>query len=78
MDFSSKYIFIRYYPNTFTDKYGKSKNPMFDTRMEVLEKSIGKHLERIQNELNKKLVEVHHLFYDEILDVFLTKCYEIR
>ena len=65
MDFSGKYIFIRYNPDKFIDKYGVSKNPMFDTRMEVLEKSIDRHLERIQNELNKDLVEIHHLFYDE-------------
>ena len=38
---------------------------MFDTRMEVLEKSIDKHLDRIKNEENKELVEIHHLFYDE-------------
>ena len=65
MDFSGKYIFIRYNPDKFTDKYGKSKNPMFDTRMEVLEASINKHIMRILNEENTNLVEIHHLFYDE-------------
>ena len=65
MDFSGKYIFIRYNPDKFIDKYGKSRNPMFDTRMDVLEKSINKHIERINNDDNKDLVEIHHLFYDE-------------
>lgn len=65
MDFSGKYIFIRYNPDKYIDKFSKSKNPMFDTRMEVLEKSIDKHIERIKNEENKELVEIHHLFYDE-------------
>ena len=65
MDFSGKYVFIRYNPDKYIDKFGKPKNPMFDTRMEVLEKSIDKHLERIKNEENKELVEIHHLFYDE-------------
>ena len=65
MDFSGKYIFIRYNPDKFTDKYGKSKNPMFDTRMEVLETTINKHIMRILNEENTNLVEIHHLFYDE-------------
>ena len=65
MDFSGKYIFIRYNPDKFIDKYGKSKNPMLNTRMEVLEMNINKHIERIQNEDNKDLVEIHHLFYDE-------------
>ena len=65
MDFSGKYIFIRYNPDKFTDKYGKSKNPMFDTRMEVLEASINKHIMRILNDENTDLVEIHHLFYNE-------------
>ena len=65
MDFSGKYIFIRYNPDKYIDKFGKSKNPMFDTRMEVLEKSIDKQLKRIANGENEELVEIHHLFYDE-------------
>ena len=65
MDFSGKYIFIRYNPDKLIDKYGKSKNPMFDTRMQLLEKSINKHMERIHNGDNAELVEIHHLFYDE-------------
>ena len=65
MDFSGKYIFIRYNPDKYIDKFGKSKNPMFETRMDVLERSIDKHIERINNEDNKELLEIHHLFYDE-------------
>ena len=65
MDFSGKYVFIRYNPDKFIDKYGKSKNPMFETRMEVLEASINKQIMRILNEENTDLVEIHHLFYDE-------------
>ena len=65
MDFSGKYIFIRYNPDKFVDKYGKSQNPMFNTRMEVLEKSIDKHIDRILNCENNELVEIYHLFYDE-------------
>ena len=65
MDFSGKYIFIRYNPDKFVDKYNKSKNPMFGTRMEVLENSINKHIKRIHNYENTDLVEIHHLFYDE-------------
>ena len=29
MDFSGKYIFVRYNPNEFIDKYNTSKNPFF-------------------------------------------------
>jgi hypothetical protein len=66
MDFSGKYIFIRYNPDKFIDKYGIAKNPFFDTRMEVLERMINKHINRIQNGENNDLVEIHHLFYDEV------------
>ena len=65
MDFSGKYIFIRYNPDKYIDKLGKSKNPMFETRMEILEKSINKHIKRIENGENHDLVEIHHLLYDE-------------
>ena len=65
MDFSGKYIFMRYNPDKYIDKLGKSKNPMFETRMEILEKSINKHIKRIENGENHDLVEIHHLLYDE-------------
>ena len=41
------------------------KKTMFDTRMEVLEESIDKHIQRIERAENEGLVEIHHLFYDE-------------
>ena len=66
MDFSGKYIFIRYNPDKFIDKYSKCKNPFFDTRMEVLEQLINKHIKRIQQEENEDLLEIHHIFYDEV------------
>ena len=65
MDFSGKYIFIRYNPDKYIDKLGKSKNPMFETRMEILEKSINKHIKRIENGEHRDLVEIHHLLYVE-------------
>lgn len=57
MDFSGKYIFIRYNP----DKYklnGINKNPKFETRMQVLLKEIQKQENRIQQNENKQLVEI--------------------
>ena len=65
MDFTGKYIFIRYNPDKFIDKYNTSKNPFFNTRMETLENFIDKHIPRIENEENIELLEIHHLFYDE-------------
>ena len=66
MDFSGKYIFIRYNPDKFIDKYKASKNPYFDTRMEVLENMIKKQISRIETTENNELVEIIHVFYDEI------------
>ena len=67
MDFSGKYIFIRYNPDKFKDKYGKkTKNPYFETRVEVSEKAIERHILRIQVDDNSNLIEIHHLFYDEV------------
>nr|QBK85270.1 MAG: hypothetical protein LCIVAC01_00790 [Iridovirus LCIVAC01] len=64
MDFSGKYIFIRYNPDKFKNEKGKKRNPKFETRIEVLEKEIEKHILRIQKEENKDLVEIYHLFFD--------------
>ena len=66
MDFTGKYIFIRYNPDKYKDKFNKSKNPFFNNRMEVLEHVINKQINRIKNEDNIELLEIHHLFYDEI------------
>ena len=49
----------------YIDKPGKSKNPMFETRMEILEKSVSKHMKRIENGENHDLVEINHLPHDE-------------
>ena len=65
MDFSGKYIFIRYNPDKFIDKYNMCKNPVFETRMEVLEQLITKHIKRIQQEENIDLIEIHHIFDNE-------------
>ena len=65
MDFSGKYIFIRYNPDKFIDKYNSSKTNFFQTRMDVLENNINKHIQRIENCLNTDLIEIHHLFYNE-------------
>lgn len=66
MDFTGKYIFIRYNPDKYKDKYNKSKNPYFYNRMEALENIINKQIARIENNDNIELLEIYHLFYDEI------------
>lgn len=63
MDFSGKYIFIRYNPDKYSMN-GVNKNPSFSTRMRALEVEIEKHVGRIKDGDNQELVEVHHLHYD--------------
>ena len=66
MDFSGRYICIRYNPDKFKDKYNKSKIPFFDTSMVVLGRCIDTHMHRINNNKNVDLAEIHHVFYDEV------------
>jgi hypothetical protein len=65
MDFSGKYIFIRYNPDTYKDKNKKQNDPTFETRMEELLKLIDIQIERIKNSDNIEFLEVHYLYYDE-------------
>lgn len=64
MDFSGKYIFIRYNPDKYK-KNNKKYDPTFEKRMDILENEIEKQIKRIENNKNKNLVEIYHLFYDE-------------
>ena len=65
MDFSGKYIFIRYNPDKYKDADGKTKNPQAKTRLRRLEEEIDRQIERIENGENTELVEVAHLYFDE-------------
>ena len=65
MDFSGKYIFIRYNPDTYIDKHSKCKKLFVYNRMEALTLLIDKHIKRIENEEHNDLVEIYNLFYDE-------------
>ena len=56
---------VTFSKTSFKDEHNKSKNYFVDTRMEVLEKSIDKHIERINNNGNTESIEIHHFFSDE-------------
>lgn len=60
----AKMIFIRFNPHIYIDSDGNRKNPLMETRLNVLGKTISKQLERINAEENNELLEVVHLFYD--------------
>lgn len=63
---SGKFIFIRFNPDKFKNKDGKSQNPMLYTRLPLLKEEIEKQIKRIENDENKELLEIFKLYYDEI------------
>jgi hypothetical protein len=63
---SGKFIFIRFNPDKFKNKDGKSLNPMLYTRLPILKEEIEKQIKRIENEENTELLEIIKLYYDEI------------
>jgi hypothetical protein len=63
MDFSGKYIFIRFNPDKYK-KNKKNKNPLLKSRLPILLQAVNNHIKRINNEENEDLLEIHHMFYD--------------
>ena len=64
MDFTGKYIFIRYNPDSYKLADGTKVELDFDTRMGILVQEIEKHIARAEAGTNE-LFEIHHVFYDE-------------
>ena len=60
--------FIRYNPDSYKDKYGKQKNPLFNTRMQEIEENMCMLTRRTNNDLNTELIEIYHTHYDEDVD----------
>jgi hypothetical protein len=60
-----KFIYIRFNPDKFKDKNGKSVNPMIYTRLPILKEEIEKQIKRIENEENFELLEIVKLYYNE-------------
>ena len=61
-----KFVYIRFNPDKFKDKNGKSLNPMLYTRLPILKEEIEKQISRIEKEENEELLEIIKLYYDEI------------
>jgi hypothetical protein len=59
-----KFIFIRFNPDSYTNNFNDRVNPNIKHRMDDLMTEIEKHIERINNDDNSELLEVHYLFYD--------------
>jgi hypothetical protein len=64
MAYSGKWIFIRFNPDKFIDKHGKSINPTIATRLEHLKTQIERQISRIDSEDNDDILEIWHMFYD--------------
>lgn len=64
MAYSGKWIYIRFNPDKYINKYGCSKNPSISTRLYLLKQEIEKHIQRIKNEENTELIERIYMFYD--------------
>lgn len=62
--FTSKYIFIRFNPDSYNDKNGKKCNPSISTRLLTLKEEINKQIKRIENEENVDLLEINYLYFD--------------
>jgi hypothetical protein len=60
-----KFVYIRFNPDKFKDKNGKSVNPMLYTRLPVLKEEIEKQMKRIEKEENVELLEIIKLYYNE-------------
>lgn len=65
MAFGGKFIFIRFNPDKYKDKNGKSCNPMLVNRLPILEDEINKQIKRIETGENTELLEVIELYYDK-------------
>ena len=60
-----KFIYIRFNPDKFKDKDGKSQNPMLYTRLPILQREIEKQIKRIEKDENNELLEIVKLYYTE-------------
>lgn len=65
MAFGGKFIFIRFNPDKYKDKNGKSCNPMLVNRLPILEDEINKQIKRIETGENTELLEVIEIYYDK-------------
>ena len=64
MAFSGKWIYIRFNPDMYITKDGKTKNPSLATRLAVLKDEIQQQMNRRERGENSELVERIYLYYD--------------
>lgn len=64
MAFSGKWVYIRFNPDKYKDRFGKVRNPEIATRLTVLKAEIEKQITRIERDEIIDLVERIYLYYD--------------
>ena len=65
LQFSAKFIFIRFNPDKYIEN-NITKNPMMAKRLITLKETIDNQIQRILNNKNNDLVEIIYLFYNSI------------
>jgi hypothetical protein len=65
MAYSGKWIYIRFNPDKYKDKYGRNRNPSMIKRLTELKTEIEKQIKRVENGENEELVERIYMYYDE-------------
>lgn len=66
MGFSGKWIFIRFNPDSFRDADGTIQDPPLIERLIALKTMIQEQMERIANNENQDMMEIHRMYYDEM------------
>lgn len=64
VNFTCKYIIIRFNPDSYVNKKDVKSNPYISARLGDLKKEIDKQIIRIENNENSELLEVIYLYYD--------------
>uniref|UniRef100_A0A6C0B041 Endonuclease n=1 Tax=viral metagenome TaxID=1070528 RepID=A0A6C0B041_9ZZZZ len=64
VNFTCKYIIIRFNPDSYINKKGFRINPYISTKLHQLKCKIDEQIERIKNNENSELLEIIYLYYD--------------
>ena len=66
MAFSGKWIYIRFNPDKYIDKYKMKRNPRIETRLKELKRVIQRNIDDIKKGKNIDPVKRIYLYYDEL------------
>lgn len=64
MSFTGKWVYIRYNPDRYRDKDGRSNDTGIQTRLKALKREVAYQIDRIRKDKNTELLERVYMFYD--------------